>query len=120
PPDVHPPPPAPSLPAALGRRGRRFVAGGRSTVREGRTCVIHRGPSVKPPKPLVSRRKGSRFANALLGWELLRVSRRTGALAIGRFAFGAALLGVMWILWRAEYSETLEIAKGGINKIAND
>ena len=66
---------------------------------------------------LPPRRRVSRFGNALLGWELLRVSRRTGALAIGRFAFGAALLGVLWILWSAEYAQT-ENFTGDINVIA--
>ena len=81
--------------------------------------MIQRGPAVKHPTRRKASKKGYRFANALLGWELLRVSRRTGALAIGRFAFGAALLGVMWILWSAEYRH-LEIVEGDINKIAKD
>jgi ABC-type transport system involved in multi-copper enzyme maturation permease subunit len=40
----------------------------------------------------------------LLGWELLRVSRRTAALAVGRFAFGACLLGVLWLIWSAGFA----------------
>ena len=81
--------------------------------------MIQGGPAVKHPGRRKASRKGFRFANALLGWELLRVSRRTGALAIGRFAFGASLLGVMWILWSAEYSN-LEVVQGDVNKIAKD
>lgn len=65
------------------------------------------------PRP----RRGWKFANALLGWELLRVSRRTGALAIGRFAFGAALLGVMWLMYSATYAD-LEFTTGDVTKIA--
>jgi len=49
---------------------------------------------------------------------MLRVSRRTGALAIGRFAFGAALLGVMWLLWSAEYAQFLEVATGDVAAIS--
>jgi ABC-type transport system involved in multi-copper enzyme maturation permease subunit len=59
---------------------------------------------VKRPPP--RRWKSSRFGNALLGWELLRVSRRIGTLAVGRFAFGAALLGILWLLWSAGFSQT--------------
>jgi ABC-type transport system involved in multi-copper enzyme maturation permease subunit len=55
----------------------------------------------------------------LLGWELLRVSRRTGALAIGRFAFGAALLGVMWVLWSAAYAHTQNYT-GDVNQLAKE
>jgi len=80
---------------------------------------------VNPPRTIVNRRRpvpprsrASRFGNALLGWEMLRVSRRTGALAIGRFAFGAALLGVMWLLWSAEYAQYLEIATGDVTLIS--
>ena len=69
------------------------------------------------PNPAVAARRGFRFGNALLGWELLRVSRRTGALTIGRFAFGAALLGVMWVLWSARYSH-IDVASGDITQIA--
>ena len=56
------------------------------------------------PRTPTRRPKPSRW-NALLGWELLRVSRRTGALAIGRFVLGASLLGVMWMLYTAEYAK---------------
>ncbi len=49
--------------------------------------------------------KHTGWGNALLSWELLRVSRRTAALTIGRFAFGAALLGVMWLLYSARFAD---------------
>jgi ABC-type transport system involved in multi-copper enzyme maturation permease subunit len=52
-----------------------------------------------------------------LGWELLRVSRRIGALSIGRFAFGAALLGIMWLLWSTSYSD-LQTVTGDINEVS--
>lgn len=55
--------------------------------------------------------------NALLGWELLRVSRRTAALAVGRFAFGAALLGVMWLIYSSGFRQQEEI-KGNATEIA--
>ncbi|HVK12866.1 MAG TPA: hypothetical protein VM597_29205 [Gemmataceae bacterium] len=55
------------------------------------------------PRTPIKRPKPSRW-NALLGWELLRVSRRTGALAIGRFVLGASLLGIMWLLYSAEFA----------------
>ena len=48
---------------------------------------------------------------------MLRVSRRIGALAIGRFVFGAALLGVMWVLWSASYSQ-VEVMTGDVNQIS--
>lgn len=67
-------------------------------------------------RPPPRRRRSSGWGNALLGWELLRVSRRTGALAIGRFAFGAALLGVMWVLYSARFQDK-EIATGAITEI---
>jgi ABC-type transport system involved in multi-copper enzyme maturation permease subunit len=54
-----------------------------------------------------------------LSWELLRVSRRIGALAIGRFVFGSALLGVMWVLWSANYSQ-VEVITGDVNEIAKE
>jgi ABC-type transport system involved in multi-copper enzyme maturation permease subunit len=79
--------------------------------------VNQRGTAVKRTPRMPPRRRVSRFGNALLGWELLRVSRRTGSLAIGRFAFGAALLGVLWILWSAEYAQT-ESFSGDVNVIA--
>lgn len=60
-------------------------------------------------------KKQSRW-NALLSWELLRVSRRTGALAIGRFAFGGALLGVMWLLYSIGYADQ-ENATGSATEI---
>lgn len=72
----------------------------------------------KPPR-LPPRRRGWRFTNALLGWELLRVSRRTGALTVGRFAFGAALLGVMWVLYSANQNE-LSVTSGDVTRIAKD
>jgi ABC-type transport system involved in multi-copper enzyme maturation permease subunit len=56
--------------------------------------------------------------NALLGWELLRVSRRTAALAIGRFAFGAALLGILWLLWSARYEREMTVANDAATEIA--
>ena len=73
---------------------------------------------MKRPPPLPRKKDRSRFGfgNALLGWELLRVSRRTGALAIGRFAFGAALLGVMWVLWSSRYSQ-YDIVTGDVSAI---
>jgi ABC-type transport system involved in multi-copper enzyme maturation permease subunit len=71
---------------------------------------------VKPPP---GRWKSSRFGNALLGWELLRVSRRIGTLAVGRFAFGAALLGVLWLLWSAGYSHT-QALKGDATEMAKE
>jgi ABC-type transport system involved in multi-copper enzyme maturation permease subunit len=71
--------------------------------------------SRRPPP----RRKSSGWGNALLGWELLRVSRRIGALAVGRFVFGAALLGVMWVLWSANYSQ-VEVMTGDVNLIAKE
>jgi len=55
--------------------------------------------------------------NALLGWELLRVSRRTAALAVGRFAFGAALLGVMWLIYSAGFRQE-DVLKGDATEIA--
>jgi ABC-type transport system involved in multi-copper enzyme maturation permease subunit len=61
---------------------------------------------VSKPPPLPRPRFKPGRGNALLGWELLRVSRRTGALAVGRFAFGAALLGVMWVLYSARQDMT--------------
>ncbi len=69
-----------------------------------------------PPLPRKKSWRRSRFGNALLGWELLRVSRRTGALAIGRFAFGATLLAVMWLLWSSRYSQD-DIVSGDVNTI---
>jgi ABC-type transport system involved in multi-copper enzyme maturation permease subunit len=71
--------------------------------------------TVKKPK----RRRPWRFSNALLSWELLRVSRRTGALAVGRFAFGAALLGMMWLLYSARFAQN-EVISGDISKIAKE
>lgn len=61
--------------------------------------------------------KSSRFGNALLGWELLRVSRRTAALAVGRFAFGACLLGVLWLIWSAGFAQD-EVLTGDVTVIA--
>ena len=61
--------------------------------------------------------KHSGWGNALLSWELLRVSRRTAALTIGRFAFGAALLGVMWLLYSARFAEQ-ENYSGDITQLA--
>lgn len=61
------------------------------------------GNSRRPPA-----RKAGRM-NALLGWELLRVSRRTAALAVGRFAFGAALLGVMWLIYSSGFREQQQL-----------
>ena len=66
----------------------------------------------RPPE-----RKAGR-GNALLGWELLRVSRRTAALAIGRFAFGGALLGVMWLMYSAGFREQMESIQGDSTQIA--
>jgi ABC-type transport system involved in multi-copper enzyme maturation permease subunit len=60
---------------------------------------------VKEPPRLAKHRKSGRLVNALLGWELLRVSRRIGALTIGRFAFGAALLGMLWLLYSAGFAD---------------
>jgi ABC-type transport system involved in multi-copper enzyme maturation permease subunit len=62
-------------------------------------------------------RKAGR-GNALLGWELLRVSRRTAALSIGRFAFGAALLGVMWLMYSAGFRQQMETLTGDSTQIA--
>jgi len=73
---------------------------------------------VTKPPPIPKRRRPGR-GNALLGWELLRVSRRIGALAVGRFAFGAALLGVMWLLWSAGYADR-EVTSGDVNEIAKE
>src|SRR5262245_24703716 len=69
-------------------------------------------------KPI--RRPPSRFGNALLGWELLRVSRRTAALAVGRFAFGASLLGVMWLIYSAGFKREDQIVSGDVNQIAKE
>jgi ABC-type transport system involved in multi-copper enzyme maturation permease subunit len=66
------------------------------------------------------RRPPSRFGNALLGWELLRVSRRTAALAIGRFAFGASLLGVMWLIYSAGFKREEQVVSGDVNQIAKE
>src|SRR5262249_3870006 len=74
--------------------------------------------TVTVPPPLPSRRR-SGHGNALLGWELLRVSRKIGALAVGRFMFGAALLGVMWLIWSAGYANKQFLA-GNITEIANE
>jgi ABC-type transport system involved in multi-copper enzyme maturation permease subunit len=71
----------------------------------------------KRPPPLPSTRFKAGRGNALLGWELLRVSRRIGALAVGRFAFGAALLGVMWVLYSAR-KEVMTIQSGDATQIA--
>jgi ABC-type transport system involved in multi-copper enzyme maturation permease subunit len=49
---------------------------------------------------------------------LLRVSRRTAALSIGRFAFGAALLGVMWLMYSAGFRQQLENVGGDATEIA--
>jgi ABC-type transport system involved in multi-copper enzyme maturation permease subunit len=49
---------------------------------------------------------------------LLRVSRRTAALAIGRFAFGAALLGVMWLMYSAGFRQEQETLSGDATEIA--
>ena len=68
-------------------------------------------------KPVPVRRRPSRLGNALLGWELLRVSRRTAALAVGRFAFGAALLGVMWLIYSAGFRQE-EVLHGDATEIA--
>jgi hypothetical protein len=73
---------------------------------------------VTKPPPLPIRRRPGR-GNALLGWELLRVSRRIGALTVGRFAFGAALLGVMWLLWSAGYAD-MQVTSGDVNEIAKN
>jgi ABC-type transport system involved in multi-copper enzyme maturation permease subunit len=70
------------------------------------------------PPPLPSRRSPG-HGNALLGWELLRVSRKIGALAVGRFTFGAALLGVMWLIWSAGYADK-EFLAGDVNEIAKE
>ena len=71
-------------------------------------------PTVPPPTPARGR-KGrpprrrfrffSRFANALLGWEVLRAGRRTGTLAVARTALGGLLLAAMWALYAASFSE---------------
>jgi ABC-type transport system involved in multi-copper enzyme maturation permease subunit len=45
------------------------------------------------------------------------VSRRTAALAVGRFAFGAALLGVMWVLYSARQDD-ITITSGDATEIA--
>jgi ABC-type transport system involved in multi-copper enzyme maturation permease subunit len=74
---------------------------------------------VKEPRRPPPKQKPSGWGNALLGWELLRVSRRIGALAIGRFVFGAALLGVLWVLWSANYSQ-IEVITGDVNRIAKE
>lgn len=70
-----------------------------------------RRPRRPPP------RKSGGLGNALLGWELLRVSRRTAALAVGRFAFGAALLGVMWLIYSAGFRQE-EVLEGDATEIA--
>lgn len=56
------------------------------------------------------------WGNALLSWELMRVSRRIGSLALWRFVFGAALLGMMWMLWSAQYAQ-LEYTSGDASVI---
>jgi ABC-type transport system involved in multi-copper enzyme maturation permease subunit len=61
------------------------------------------GRTARPPrKPF---RFFSRFANALLGWEVLRAGRRTATLAVGRTALGGLLLAAMWALYAASYNE---------------
>jgi ABC-type transport system involved in multi-copper enzyme maturation permease subunit len=46
----------------------------------------------------------------------MRVSRRIGSLALGRFIFGVALLGVMWLLWSANYAH-LDFTSGDAAEI---
>jgi ABC-type transport system involved in multi-copper enzyme maturation permease subunit len=62
-----------------------------------------RGRKGHPPRRRF--RLFSRFANALLGWEVLRAGRRTGALAVGRVALGGLLLAAMWALYAASFPE---------------
>src|SRR5215213_6479458 len=72
---------------------------------------VSKRPPLPPPRFQAGR------GNALLGWELLRVSRRIGALAVGRFAFGAALLGVMWVLYSAR-QDFATVQSGDASEIA--
>src|SRR5947209_20150354 len=79
------------------------------------------GSSAPPPLPRRGRtgrrprrpfRLLSRFANALLGWEVLRAGRRTGTLAVGRTALGGLLLAAMWALYAASFTDTAATMTG--------
>lgn len=85
-----------------------------------------RRPPPRQRRPRASRPKRervrlrARFSNALLGWEVLRAGRRTGALAVARTALGGLLLAAMWALWAATLSGSGATLKGSGTAIGKE